>query len=189
MKLRVFLLSVFFCSAAFAQTTVVETKNLNTNNNTNTDTIFQNTTTQNRSDQTIRTAPPTAIAPPMMSQGGNDICVTGVSGAVQTQILGISAGKTIRDLNCERLKLSKTLFDMGMKVAAVSTLCQDERVFDAMMDAGTPCPKDGQIGERAKALWAIEKDKQKNKEKGFWDEETKSYGFGLGTLLLLLLLL
>ena len=57
----------------------------------------------------------------MMSGGGNDLCATGTSGAVQTQIFGVSAGGAVRDINCERLKLSKTLYDMGMKVAAVAT--------------------------------------------------------------------
>jgi len=102
--------------------------------------------------QRIVQPPPTAIAPAMMSVG-SDLCVTGVSGAAQTQVLGISFGSTNRDLNCERLKLSKTLFDMGMKVAAVATMCQDRRVFDAMMAAGTPCPINGLIGDRAREFW------------------------------------
>jgi hypothetical protein len=72
---------------------------------------------------------------------------------VQTQILGMSFGTTTRDMNCERIKLSKNLFDMGMKVAAVSLMCQDERVFTAMMNAGTPCPIDGKIGEEARVAW------------------------------------
>ena len=42
---------------------------------------------------------------------------------------------------------------MGMKVAAVSLLCQDERVFFAMENSGTPCPFEGQIGAKATALW------------------------------------
>lgn len=42
---------------------------------------------------------------------------------------------------------------MGMKVAAVATLCQDERVFAAMLAAGTPCPIEGKIGEAAKEEW------------------------------------
>ena len=89
---------------------------------------------------TVKSPPPSAISPSLSGGNGNDQCIVGVSGAVQTQILGISMGSTIRDMNCERLKNSKTLFDMGMKVAAVSVLCQDVRVFDAMMMAGTPCP-------------------------------------------------
>ena len=40
-----------------------------------------------------------------------------------------------------------------MKVAAVAILCQDERVFESMIQAGTPCPIDGKIGKNALALW------------------------------------
>ena len=79
--------------------------------------------------------------------------MAGVSGAVQTQILGISTGEMVRDENCERLKISKTLYDMGMKVAAVSVLCQDRRVYDAMEMAGTPCPFLGKIGDQATDEW------------------------------------
>ena len=101
---------------------------------------------------TLKSPPPSAISP---SLGGSnsDSCTVGVAGAVQTQILGISAGTTSRDLNCERLKNAKTLYDMGMKVAAVSVLCQDLRVFDAMLMAGTPCPYNGIIGADAKIAW------------------------------------
>ena len=42
---------------------------------------------------------------------------------------------------------------MGMKVAAVSVLCQDRRVYDAMEMAGTPCPFLGKIGEQATDEW------------------------------------
>ena len=102
---------------------------------------------------TVKSPPPSAISPSLSGGNGNDQCIVGVSGAVQTQILGISMGSTIRDMNCERLKNSKTLFDMGMKVAAVSVLCQDVRVFDAMMMAGTPCPYHGIIGADARIAW------------------------------------
>jgi len=84
---------------------------------------------------------------------------------VQTQILGISAGTTSRDLNCERLKNAKTLYDMGMKVAAVSVLCQDVRVFDAMLMAGTPCPYNGIIGSDARIAWDNDIDAKPTKEK------------------------
>ncbi len=104
------------------------------------------------STNTVKSPPPTAVAPAITSIN-NDLCTVGASGAVQTQILGMSFGSTTRDMNCERIKLSKNLYDMGMKVAAVSLMCQDERVFTAMMNAGTPCPIDGKIGEEAKAVW------------------------------------
>lgn len=158
--------------------------------NTNRSTVDSTT----RSETTVRSPPPSAIAPSINSSN-SDLCTVGVSGAVQTQILGISAGKTVRDMNCEKLKNAKTLYDMGMKVAAVSVMCQDPRVFNAMMDAGTPCPYDGMIGDAAKAAWLADgerqpKDPQKNIIRDM-DDETKSTLFGggvVGSLLLLLLL-
>jgi hypothetical protein len=82
-----------------------------------------------------------------------DVCSMGVSGSVSTLGFGLSGGKHVRDLNCERIKLSKVLYDYGMKVAAVSILCQDERVFFAMEMAGTPCPFEGKIGKEALEQW------------------------------------
>ena len=81
-------------------------------------------------------APPTANSPSVVVNN-SDVCKTAVAGAVQTQILGISSGITVTDENCERIKLSRSLYSMGMKVAAVSTLCADPRVWDAMYMAGT----------------------------------------------------
>lgn len=102
---------------------------------------------------TVDRTPSTANSPNVVINN-SDICTTGVAGAVQTQIFGISGGKAIRDVNCENLKLSKQLYSMGMKVAAVSLLCMaDARVFQAMWDAGTYCPIDGLIGKKAKAAW------------------------------------
>lgn len=117
-----------------------------------------NTTTNSKSDveskgRTIVISPPPSAITPSVPNSGNDLCTVGVAGAVQTQILGISTGETVRDANCERLKISKTLYDMGMKVAAVSVLCQDRRTFDAMAMAGTPCPFQGEIGQSASDQW------------------------------------
>jgi len=134
------------------------------------DPIVTDSTTRSTSDSTsnstttIKSPPPTAVAPNITSIN-NDLCAVGVSGAAQTQILGIAIGSTFVDKNCERLKLSKTLYDMGMKVAAVATLCQDERVFTAMMNAGTPCPVDGKIGNEAKVVWESDPDRKPQKIK------------------------
>jgi uncharacterized protein with beta-barrel porin domain len=165
----------------------------NTNNNNNTSTsnnVNQNVQTGDMTNRNINETtitqkviqpPPTAIAPAMMSGGNADLCTTGTSSAVQTQIFGVSSGGTVRDLNCERLKLSKTLYDMGMKVAAVATMCQDKRVFDAMMAAGTPCPFEGKIGETAKTLWEENPNKKPKEEAEVKDDTYKK--IGLGTLL------
>ena len=136
---------------------------------------------------TLKSPPPSAISP---SLGGSnsDSCTVGVAGAVQTQILGISAGTTSRDLNCERLKNAKTLYDMGMKVAAVSVLCQDLRVFDAMLMAGTPCPYNGIIGADAKIAW--ENDAEEiPKEEVITKYDTKEFLLSVGGAILGLLFL
>jgi len=101
----------------------------------------------------VESPPPSAISPQFSAGSNSDLCTVGVAGAVQTQILGISAGTTFTEDNCIRLKNAKTLYDMGMKVAAVSVMCGDPKVFDAMMMAGTPCPYDGMIGVEAKTAW------------------------------------
>jgi hypothetical protein len=139
-------------TSVFAQTDPIITQS--TSNSTN--------TSFSESKTTVHSPPPSAIAP-AVTVINNDVCAVAASGAVQTQILGISMGGTTTDYNCERLKLSKTLFDMGMKVAAVATMCQDRRVWDAMMDAGTPCPIDGKIGAEAKATWEASPDRTPRK--------------------------
>lgn len=101
---------------------------------------------------TVDKTPPTASAPSIVVNN-NDVCKSAFSAGVQTQILGIASGVTITDENCERLKLARSLFGMGMKVAAVSAMCQDARVFDAMIMAGTPCPYKGAIGDKALDQW------------------------------------
>ncbi len=115
-------------------------------NNTTSTTTSNNTT--NGSDVPVNSA-----NSPSFSAMSQDVCSTGISGSVSTLGIGVSGGKHIRDLNCERIKLSKVLFDFNMKIAAVSLLCQDERVYMAMKSAGTPCPWDGKIGPDAQAMW------------------------------------
>jgi hypothetical protein len=142
MSKKLLLTALLFSSVAFAQVDPIVTQS----------TSASTVTTNGKTETTVKSPPPTAVAPAITTIN-NDVCATAASGAVQTQILGISMGGTVRDMNCERIKLSKNLYDMGMKVAAVSALCQDDRVFQAMLDAGTPCPVQGKIGEQAKEIW------------------------------------
>ena len=117
-------------------------------------------TTSTDAKSTIRTNPPSAISP-SINASNSDLCMVGVSGAVQTQILGISTGQAYSDENCMRLKNAKVLYDMGMKVAAVALMCQTRSVYDAMKFAGTPCPiyspitGEGLIGQEATAEWRL----------------------------------
>jgi hypothetical protein len=111
-----------------------------------------NSTTNSTSNSNIKSAPPTASAPSYNSMT-QDVCSTGASAGLQTFGIGITGGKHFIDKNCERLKLARILNDFGMKVAAVAILCQDERVFESMIQAGTVCPIDGKIGKNAMLLW------------------------------------
>jgi len=104
------------------------------------------------SSTVIDKAPPTASSPSIVVNN-NDICQVGSSGAVQTSLFGLSGGTTTRDLNCERIKLSRAVYGMGLKVAGISLLCQEVRVFDALWMAGTPCPYLGSIGNEARKKW------------------------------------
>jgi len=146
-------------------------------------------TTSANSKSTVRTNPPSAISPSMNSSN-SDLCAMGVSGAVQTQILGISTGRMYRDLNCERLKIASKLYDMGMKVAAVSVMCQDWRTYDAMEKAGTPCPIGGLIGDDAADMWKLNPKQMPRKEpaqldRGDWFEKLAN---GIIAVLLMALL-
>ena len=148
-------------SAAFAGSTQTNTSGSNTaiegGYTSTATTTYQsgsssNSTTSNTTNSNTRSAPPSSSAPSYNSMT-QDVCAVGVSLGVQTFGIGISGGKHAIDKNCERLKLARILNDFGMKVAAVAILCQDERVFESMIQAGTPCPIDGKIGKEAKDLW------------------------------------
>jgi hypothetical protein len=127
-----------------------------------------NATTNNNSYTGDTRVVPSASAP-SISAMSQDLCVVGVSGGLQKFGLGASIGVTKRDMNCERMKLSKLLYDFNMKVAAVSILCQDARVFQSMAHAGTPCPFNGKIGSEALAEW-----NKYDKQRPDYEEYTKA---------------
>ena len=159
-KLLIIILCLFYTNA-FAGSTQTNTSGSNTaieGGYTGGATTYESgstatTTSTNSSTSNIKSAPPTASAPSYNSMT-QDVCSTGASMGVQTFGLGISGGKHFIDSNCERLKLARILNDFGMKVAAVAILCQEERVFESMIQAGTPCPIDGKIGGEAMSLWS-----------------------------------
>jgi len=160
MKQLLILMLCLFYTNAFADSTQTNTSGSNTaieGGYTGGATTYESgstssTTSTNSSTSNIKSSPPTANAPSFSAQS-QDVCATGMSAGVQTFGLGFSGGKTFRDMNCERIKLAKVLYDFGMKVGSVALLCQDERVFEAMINAGTPCPVDGKIGKEALAIW------------------------------------
>jgi len=162
MKYLSILLFILFTTSVFADTTQTNTSGTNTaiegGYESTTTTTYESgsestSTTNNTTNSDIRSSPPSAAAPSYNSMT-QDVCAVGVSAGIQTFGIGLSGGKHVIDKNCERLKLARILDQFGMKVAAVAILCQDERVFESMIQAGTPCPIDGKIGKEAKALWS-----------------------------------
>lgn len=183
------ILMALLSSVAFAQTETTQEDIIYTDSTTNSTVETRSNTTT-----TLKSPPASAISP-TINTSNSDLCTFGVAGAVQTQILGISTGTQVTDENCERLKNAKVMYDMGMKVAAVSIMCQDPRVFEAMLHAGTPCPYDGKIGVDAKANWelhgrGLNVTEQIDREEDEISDEDKTLiaGGGIGALLLILLL-
>ena len=133
----------------------VNTNNVNENNsqNVNQNTNINQSNSRQVVTQRIKSPPPSAIAPSVVSYS-QVVCTSGGSTAMQTQVFGLAVGRSKVDLNCERILLSRELANQGMKVASVALLCQDKRVFLAMESSGTPCPVNGLIGNEAKAYWA-----------------------------------
>jgi len=160
-KILISLFAILFATNVWAGSTQSNVSGSNTaiegNYSSESSTTYQsgsssNTTTSSTTNSNIKSAPPSSNAPSYNSMT-QDVCAVGASAGIQTFGVGLSAGKHFIDKNCERLKLARILNDFGMKVAAVAILCQDERVFESMIQAGTPCPIDGKIGKNALALW------------------------------------
>ena len=160
-KIFISLFTIIFATNVWAGSTQTNVSGSNTaiegNYSSESTTTYEdgsssNTTTSSTTNSNIKSAPPNASAPSYNSMT-QDVCAVGASVGIQTFGVGLSGGKHFIDKNCERLKLARILNDFGMKVAAVAILCQDERVFESMIQAGTPCPIDGKIGKAALALW------------------------------------
>ena len=148
---------------------------------------------------TVDKSPSTASAPTIINNN-NDICKVGVGGSVQNNVLGVATGILVDDELCQILKLSRSQYAYGMKVSAVALLCQDARVWDSMLDAGTPCPARGFIGAEAAKYWEENPDQipegsrykpqflqtkvVEEKPQGDWDD-IKDFGLMALTMLLI----
>jgi hypothetical protein len=113
---------------------------------------------------------PTANAPSVVVNN-SDICKVATSGAIQTNILGIATGVVVDDELCQLLKLSRQLYASGLKVASVSLLATDPRVFDSLVMAGTPPPYMGSIGSEALEKWKSNPDMVPEGSTVFKDED------------------
>ena len=113
---------------------------------------------------------PTANAPSVVVNN-SDICKVATSGAIQTNILGLATGVVVDDELCQLLKLSRQLYASGLKVASISLLATDARVFDSLVMAGTPPPYMGAIGSEALEKWKSNPDMIPEGSTVFKDED------------------
>lgn len=95
---------------------------------------------------------PSSFAP-SMSAFSQDVCAVPASGGINTGVISLSGGTVLTDENCVRIKLAKTLNDLGLKVSAVSVLCSDIKVWNAMEMSGSPCPIGSALGDTARRAW------------------------------------
>lgn len=125
------------------------------------------TTTNTTNNSTNQETAVNSSSAPGMSVYGQDSCVIPLAAGVTVIGFSGSFGSYMIDEECERRKASAVLAKLGMKVAAISLMCQDVDVWQAMMDAGTPCPIDGLIGQKAKERW--------NEVGGFYQPEVDTW--------------
>lgn len=123
----------------------LNSNSINSNNN--------NRTTNNSGPNAGSRMPAnTAVSPSLMSSG-TESCLQSIGGGLQLVGFGVSSGKYIQDVECNRRRNSLVLSSMGLKIAGVSLMCQNPNVWRAMLMAATPCPvvKYGKIivGKRA----------------------------------------
>jgi len=112
------------------------------------------TNTTNSTNNSTNTK--TAVNPsnaPSMSVYGQDSCVIPLAAGITVIGFSGSFGSYYVDPMCEMRKSVAVLAKLGMKVAAISLMCQDENVWLAMASSATYCPIDGLIGEAAKKRW------------------------------------
>lgn len=139
------LLAILLSSPVYAQVSGENNMSGDLNTNTQNSTIDSN----NQSDSTTnnynatgagRAAPPmSAIAPSYMSSG-QDTCLIGSGGGVQTGVFGISSGNYEQDPECNRRRNAKVLNDLGMKIAAIGLMCEDLEIWESMFRSQSPCP-------------------------------------------------
>lgn len=82
---------------------------------------------------------PTANAPSYMSNSSEG-CLQGHSKGGQFLLFGFSTGDYQQDEECNMRRDALTLNKLGMKIAAVSRMCENPKNFRSMLLSGTPCP-------------------------------------------------
>ena len=78
----------------------------------------------------------------------NDTCMGSSSGSANGPGFGVSFGTTWSDDHCKRLKMSRELWNKGMKAASLAMDCMDPAARVALEITGSKCPQSMTADER-----------------------------------------
>jgi hypothetical protein len=81
----------------------------------------------------------------------NDTCMGSTSASANSAGIGLSFGTTWTDEHCKRLKMSRELWNKGMKAASLAMDCMDAAAQAALEMTGTKCPQSMTADERMTA--------------------------------------
>lgn len=96
--------------------------------------------------QTIKNVPSIA-APPLASS--NDTCMGSASGGLAVAGFGITGAGTYVDEHCKRIKMSRELWNKGMKAASLAMDCMDRDAREALELTGFVCPQTARAQKQA----------------------------------------
>ncbi|HEY2255868.1 MAG TPA: hypothetical protein VGI11_09545 [Variovorax sp.] len=88
--------------------------------------------------QTIKNVP--SVNGPNLTTS-NDTCMGSSSAGANGPGIGLSFGTTWTDEQCKRLKMSRELWNKGMKAASLAMDCMDPAARAALEMTGTRCPQ------------------------------------------------
>jgi hypothetical protein len=120
---------------------------LNSNQNINNMGATTNTIDY-RGSYTIRNVP--SVNGPNLTTS-NDTCMGSSSASANGPGVGLSFGTTWTDEHCKRLKMSRELWNKGMKAASLAMDCMDPQAMAALEMTGTKCPQTMTAEERVSA--------------------------------------
>ena len=80
-----------------------------------------------------------------------DTCMGSTSGAVSSALIGVAMGSTYVDKNCQTLKNTRELWNMGQRAAAMARMCMDDLNRESLELTGYECPQTTAAKAKAKA--------------------------------------
>lgn len=136
--------AVNFNSSAPAETRSTLSSNQNINN-----TGATTSTVDYRGSYTVKNVP--SVNGPNLTTS-NDTCMGSTSASANGPGVGISFGTTWTDEHCKRLKMSRELWNKGMKAASLAMDCMDPQAQAALEMTGSKCPQSMTVEERVSAF-------------------------------------